>query len=201
MTISLSNAEAARNALKGLSGSTLASLMIANKHLFEKHLAKGKAKEAVERGEGPQGYFKKEQTHQFNNAQEFKDLKVKDSQKAKWLASKKIDAVNSKTAKKVHGEMTVHGTAENELGNLLLKAFAATAYQLYRSDDNPDTRFLFVTAVPNGFVGRTMKANGTKDTNVGWVIIVVNAATVTNPQLVTVFPTNDAYVHALTPLV
>ena len=58
MAISKGTAQAAVNTLKKLSGSALASAMSANKHLFEKHLAKEKAAAAATDTGHAQGYIK-----------------------------------------------------------------------------------------------------------------------------------------------
>src|SRR5437868_11740731 len=98
MAISKGTAQAAVNTLKKLGGSALASAMSANKHLFEKHLAKEKAAAAATDTGHPQGYIKRVERHEFSNAAQFKE-QLDAKHQGKWLDSKGIKGVSSKTAR------------------------------------------------------------------------------------------------------
>ena len=201
MAISKSNAEAAVNALNKLSGSALANLMGENTdHLFKKHLSKAKALVEAQSTGRPQGYFKKVETKVFNNSAEFKELAIPQKQKDKWLAGKKIAAINAKTSRHIKGSLS-YNTATTDLGSLLLQSLHDGSYTLYQSNQNPETRFLYVTAMPDNFVGRAIAANEVVDKEVNWVVVVVSATGSANPGLVTVYPAGDDYVGGLTALV
>ncbi len=204
MAITKTQAEATVSALKGLNGSALASRLADNKHLFEKHLAKAKALGVAKNGD-PQGYFEREQTYEFANSTQFKELKEKNllSQHRldKWLERKGLYTLNKKTAPRVKGSMTVtNEMGAGDLGALLVSTFAHSAYLLCQSHQQPDKRFLFVTSMPDGFVGREVNAAGVKSKDVNWVVVVVEGTAVDNPQLVTIYPAREDYVNGLTAL-
>jgi hypothetical protein len=200
MAISKANAEAAVGALSKLHGSALATLMASNKHLFEKHLAKAKAFEAAKKAHQAQGYFEKVVNYVVNNSEDVK--KQPTALQQRLFKKMGITALSGKNARKVVGTWKLTNEAgEGDLGALLGSAFAADQFWLYASGQEPETRFLYVTAMPAGFVGRSVDEHGAKDKNVTWVVIVVNGTSTTNPQLVTVYPAADAYVDNLTDLV
>jgi hypothetical protein len=202
MAISRRNATAAVNSLKGLEGATLFDMMRVNQHLYEKHLGKDTAQAAARRAERPQGYFEQEKTIVFNSLEEFQDEgKVSQRRQDRWLEKRGWSRLKPhQLRKRVRGEMKVtDDLVPGTLANLISFALKQDVYGLYESVAHPDSRFLFVTDIPDGFVGRSVDGGGNKAT-VGLVVIVINAPAGANAQVVTAYPVDAAFVQGQTPL-
>ncbi len=205
MPVSKANAEAAVKALAALSWHSFSSKMDQNKHLFEqKHLSKKGALESA--GANKVGYFKKHvklskvaSIPGFNNLAP--KLKAKVMKDLDFELSSGGGVPKHKQAK-VKSYEPEYNTAirwGDDLCRLLNDGLAQPG-ECYQSADAPEARFVFVTPVPDGYVGRFVRGgdtHGTKDADHMFVVIAAGA----NPQVITAYPSNNDSVAALTELV
>ena len=54
---------------------------------------------------------------------------------------------------------------------------------------------MLVSSMPQGFYGRSIDQDGSKEMDCNHAVLIVNASSAVNPQIVTVFPASDAYVN------
>ncbi len=199
MSIPKLTAEGAVIALTGLSTSALVTVMSRNPHLFEKHYSKQKAKEAADNIYA-QGYFKRVDKVSFNNSGEFESKVPGSKQKTLLERQFKIKLngegnIGAKDRKKVKGQVSFNAviTDPSEMANVI-RLGLRQAGECRESNNEALNRFLFVTDVPEGYVGRAIKANEAHgDKTADRLVIVIDASSRTSPQVVTAYPATAAY--------
>jgi hypothetical protein len=194
MAISLANAQAAVKALTSCKAGDMFDKIKGNQHTMEKHFSKQTAEAAALQDGEPQGYFKRVAT--------------------KTVTSQNINAVSEKTrnkafdlvkankpaefGKKLKGrELSVpekSAASKDDILGIVSSVLSSGAFTLHENNKEPQTRFILVSPMPRGFYGRAIDQHGVKE-DCNHAVIVINAGSTSNPQIVTVFPSGDDYVN------
>ena len=197
MAISKANAQAAVTTLRDATPASLFATVKANPHAFEKHFTKSKARAAA--GDYAQGYFKRSRSVEVTSKEGFNQLSAnKQTLVKKTIGAKANKDVSLKLGqynKRVPGGLVLTRTEPVDVSAILDVMHGVLANcQLRQATADPDTRFLAVAPVPDGFVGRSIDADGEKSYDCDYAVVVVNAGA-GNPQVVTVFPTAAGYLN------
>ena len=209
MVMSLIRGQAAVNALCNLNASQLFSTIQANQHIAEKHYNKENAQaEALQVGQ-PQGYFKRQVSTEIHGLADFKNLSAnkkstvlgqignpKDLRKG---VSKGIGNFNRNSQLTSTGTAALDSSAVMDIVHLLLNRATIELRQARGNANALNNRVVVVDLIPAGFVGRAVDGGGTKSYTPNYAVVVINAPIGANPQIVTVFPADQAYAQG-TPL-
>ena len=208
MAISKDSARAAVATLMQLKSCDLFDVIAANPHSFEKHFTKKDAQKNAE--DHAQSYFKRINYTDVTGAGDWKALS--DNQKLRLNDEYSIDlsmqggikklskAIGS--AKKKHGGLQAWKTGEidkSDIFDIMRAVLSDDAMELRESPDEPQARFRAVSPMPEGYVGRSVSADGNKTFQNNWALVVVNAPPGCNPQVITVYPVTPNYARR-TPL-
>lgn len=206
------NAEAAVAALQDLNGGALFNLIQGNPHIIEKHYKKAAAQQAAADDGHPQGYFKRETRTEVSGLADYRGLSDNKKSTVRQLignpkdnkaVSRLIGRYNSNHDERlaVYGSESVDSSAVMDIVYLLLNS-PARELRRARGDANAqNTRFVVTGAIPDGFAGRSIDANGAKTYNVDYAVVVISAPGGLNPQIVTAFPADQAYAQGTPALV
>ena len=203
MVMSKTTAEAAVKALRETKNSVFFEMIKNNQHSMEKHFSKATAMAGAD--DYPQGYFKASYGIEIHGREDF-NTKLTDNKKAdvRKLLNNPKDAkqlgLRIGQYNKKHeddGPLTVHKTKATNASAILdiTTAVLSGGCSVHRNNVNPDTRFLAIGPIPQGFVGRTVDGDGVKGYGIDHAVVVINAPLGSAPQVVTVFPADDTYVN------
>ncbi len=202
MVMSKTDAEAAlaavRNSLKG-GKSGFEALSASHGYLFSKHQSKKTALVAAREDAQTKGYFKSLKESSIESLAQYK--KLEDGKHAK------ISGLPKKPQAKNFGKgKSVILTDTYELGQI---GFTNLIHEVISSDGefrlaptHPDSRFLYVTDIPDGYVGRSITPGGAKTkSGIDLAILIFSATPGSNPVLFNFFPSDVSYLHDKPPLV
>lgn len=200
MAISLTTAKDTVTRLRTMSGSEMFNALAqAGNHLFSTHLTKANALEAARTKHRPQGYFKKVEKVRVEDLRTYKALSTRDQKHT--AVRKPPRATDFGRGKEVM--MTRKSSGSEVVIDILGRVFGGrTDGEYYLSHDNQDTRFLYVTGIPDGYIGRSVEVTEgeddddetiTKDKNLFKVAAVVDTSGV-RPFILTIYPVTQLYV-------
>jgi hypothetical protein len=199
MAISKTNAEAAVKALNACKAGEMFDKIRGNQHSMEKHFSKQSAQTGAVGGE-PQGYFKRVKQVSFASKLDLERTGIKEK-----TVSRALDAVGAKKraefGKKLgrKGPISVQETSaasKDDILGLVSSVLSSADCELRRNNVNVETRFLAVSPMPDGFYGRAIDGDGDKSYDCDNAVVVIDAATASSPQIITIFPADDTYVNA-----
>jgi len=198
MTISKANAEAAVRALNGCKAGDMFDRIKGNQHSMEKHFSKQTAQAGAVGGD-PQGYFKRVKEVSFASRQDLDRTGIKEK-----TVDRALDAVGAKRraefGKKLgrKGPIVIEETSaasKDDILGLVSSVLGSEDCELRRNKVQVETRFLAVSPMPDGFYGRAIDGGGNKSYDCDYAVVVIDAATASSPQIVTIFPADDTYVN------
>jgi hypothetical protein len=199
MAISKTRAESAITALLGSGAPEMFDKIRGNQHSMEKHFSKQTAYAAAQQTGYPQGYFKQVTNFVFKSS-----LDLTRSNLTEKTVQRALLAVNAKKRRDFgkmlgkKGEITIPQKSvagKDSILDVIDGVIRSDTLQLRQNNDDPDTRFLAVSEMPPGFYGRSIDDEGDKAKDCDYAVVVVNATVTRNPQIVTVFPADFAYVN------
>lgn len=199
MPISKKNAESAIKALSASGTGEMFERIRGNQHSMEKHFSKQTAYEHAQLSGYPQGYFKRIQMRVFTSVDDRNQtgLQPKTWQRAMdFVGAKKQRDFGRKLGSK-GGEISIpekSAASKDNILDLVGAVIDSQACELRQNNDHLDTRFIAVAPMPAGFYGRSIDDQGVKGKDCDYAVVVVNAASTSNPQIVTIFPANANYV-------
>jgi hypothetical protein len=192
--VTLTEAEGAVKALKALTQPKVLDMAGKNKHMFDKHISKAAA--------GNSSWF--ESVGNINVTVKSQWSALPANRKDKILKKYNIRAKNmggilhknenenlyNQREFEIFGATTDVGM--NGVPDLLYKLLRQDALGYYEGGDDYPDRFVILTNMPAGYVGRGYKINGDKSKMPGALVkIVINASN--PPQVVTAFPVKHDY--------
>ncbi|MDX3977888.1 hypothetical protein [Shinella sp.] len=198
MTIKYSSAEAAIKALLSCNAGEMFEKIRGNQHSMEKHFSKQSAYEAAGQTGYPQGYFKRVANITIKSSDDLSRSNVFD--KTVRAALLKVGAKKkAEFGKKLRGREIVvpqkSMAAKDDILGLVQQVIGSEHCELRENNTDPNTRFLAVSPIPDGFYGRAIDAGNVKSRDCTMAVVVINATSTTNPQIVTIFPASDQYVN------
>lgn len=201
MAISLKNAEAVMNSLRGLNGVALFQAMKeSGGYLFQKHVSKQTALEAARADHETKGYFKKLVKKQVENLAQYRELTPRQVKHITGLSVAKPQAKHFGKNKDISSTTTVQ-LSQADYSDLLVRAVSTTGGRLYQAGVNPAERFLYVINVPAGYVGRSVDEHENKSKSFDYLVLIVVAPVGGSPFLLNMFPAEAGYLGNKTALV
>lgn len=209
MPMSLIRGQAAANALSNLSANQLFTTIQDNQHIVAKHYNKQNALNEAILVNHAQGYFKRVVTTEIHGLADFKNLspnkkvavlnQIGNPKDLRKGVSKGIGNFNKNGQLTSTGTAAVDSSVVMDIVHLLLNS-NGIEYRQARGDANAlNNRVAVVGPIPAGFVGRAIDPHGTKSYAPNYAVLVISAPIGANPQIVTVFPADQAYAQG-TPL-
>jgi hypothetical protein len=202
MAISLTDAKSAITTLRNSNASALFDAMKESAgYLFSKHLNKTLAARAAVDDQQVKGYFKKEVTTQVESLKQYKELLG--SEKGKFQG-----APQKATAKSFGANKNVTHTRNEALGSMefatllrtILQSNGAAVMGYFEANAAPQERFLYVTAIPSGYLGRSISPEGEKEKGLYHAVLIVVAKPGAAPFILNFFPADNSYHENLQPL-
>jgi hypothetical protein len=192
--------QTARSAVTNLAGMDMyqiKNLSLTNRHIFQKHTSRSQAEPHSQNQ--PQGWFEKVKTVIVTTESDYKQLSKGRQgrlQTASGLSARNLTQALRRNDPLVPQEFTLGVTDDVGIDGMpaLIHAALQQDYSLYRAEDDPDSRFLFVAHIPAGYVGRTIHA-GSKTKLVGGLIIIVVQVVASMPQIITVYPVDVGWAN------
>ncbi|NNF16491.1 MAG: hypothetical protein HKN70_07065 [Gammaproteobacteria bacterium] len=178
MPVSLSNAKAAIQSINS-TGSGLFDLLKRNITFHDdSHWSYENAQAAIGAGKAVCGYYFKDSfktAYEHNTSGARKDRLSRRDKKSQY---KRIQ-VNQKLP-----------VTAMDCSNIVVAALNASKSASYKQSSTPNSRFLYIVEIPDGYGGETLKRNGSSSA-CPYVVLVVTTGT--NYQLTTHFPCDQAY--------
>lgn len=197
MAITKADAQAAIKALIACNAGEMFGKIRGNQHSMEKHFSKGSAYKAADETGYPQGYFKRGEHMRFDTKEDFQRKVI--SGKTRTAALLAVNARNpAEFEKKAGGETVIvtqkSAASKDDILGIVTAVIASRACELRKASSNDQTRFLAVSPMPRGFYGRSIDKDEKKAKDCDNAVVVINAQSTTNPQIVTIFPADNEYV-------
>jgi hypothetical protein len=199
MPIRKLQAEAAIKALIACNAAEMFDKIRANQHSMEKHFSKGTAHAAAVSTGYPQGYFKRQKGVIFITSEDLQrpGLSAKTYEKAlAAVGAKKKADFGRKLGRRQITVMEKSPASKDDILGLVDAVISSDACELRESHVDAMARFLAVAPIPRGFYGRSIDDEGEKARDCDKAVLVINALSTSNPQIVTIFPANDQYANA-----
>lgn len=199
MTIRKVQAEAAIKALIACKAAEMFDKIRGNQHSMEKHFSKKTAHEAAVSTGYPQGYFKRQKGVVFISSQDLQREGLSQKTYGKALAAvgaKKKADFGKKLGSRQITVIEKSPAGKDDILELVNAVISSDACELRENNVDAMTRFLAVAPIPRGFYGRSIDNQGQKATDCDKAVLVINALSTSNPQIVTIFPANDQYASA-----
>jgi hypothetical protein len=195
MAISLANAEAAVKALTACKAGEMFDKIKGNQHTMEKHFSKQTAEAAALQDGEPQGYFKRVATKTVTS-QNINTVSEQTRAKAfTMVGANKAAEFGRKLRARELSVPEKSAASKDDILGIVSSVFSSGAFTLRENNKEPQTRFILVSPMPRGFYGRAIDQHGVKAKDCNHAVIVINASSTLNPQIVTVFPSGDDYVN------
>jgi hypothetical protein len=196
MAISLIKAQEAVSKLKKSTGAAMFNAMSASQgYLFSKHTDKATALAAAKSDHQTKGYFKKTVTKQVDSLATYKNLSERQKKHIQGLNSASPKAKDFGRNKTVSTTVT-QALQSDEFASLLYNIIcAAVPIGYYCANAVADVRFLYITQIPNGYVGRSIDEQGAKSKGLNRAVVLISAPAIGNPVILNLFPADLGYVN------
>jgi len=200
MAISLANAQAAIRILRASTGTEMFQAMTQSQgYLFSKHQNKAKALQAAIEDNQAKGYFKKIVTIQVGSLADYRELT--DHQKGRIQGLGTNTKITAKSFGKTRGgeQKDIKTTQKealsgNDFATLLYQIInGATLVGYYEANAEVNQRFIYMTMIPLGYVGRSIDPAGTKTKDLPYAVVIIVAKPGEAPFILNMFPADNEY--------